>query len=392
MFSSSIFAQLLKLLPRDEVRRLASHHRSDHWCKNFTTCDHLVAMLAGQLSGAASLRDLETVLNSQENHRYHLRCGAVRRSTLSDANRSRDSVVFRDLALSLLSGSKRAVGELKTVISLVDSSPIKLSGRGHGWTLATCTRSYNRGLKLHVQFAPQADRVELVEVTDNNVNDISVGRELELEAGRIYVFDKGYCDYNWWHSIAGTGAIFVTRLKVNAAFEVIEERAIPVELAEDILQDQFIRLTNARPRGGKTNELAGVPLRLVQIPHPGGKKTPFWIVSNDLQASADEIAGYYKQRWGIELLFKWLKQNLKIKSFLGESRNAVLIQIYVAIIAYVLLKQFHKLAGKNQHARLKDLVVYVSNNLFSRPKTEIWRKRKRRQQAQIQPEFWPSLC
>ena len=130
------------------------------------------------------------------------------------------------------------------------------------------------------------------------------------------------------------------------------------------MSDQVIRLTNTNPGAGRTNKLAGVPLRLVRIPHPGGKTRPFWIVSNDLQASADEIANCYKQRWSIELLFKWLKQNLQIKTFLGENRNAILIQIYVAIIAYVLLNRFHKLVGKCCHARLKDILVYITNNLF----------------------------
>lgn len=392
MFTSSIFGQLLKQIPRDEFAKLVARHRSDRWRKSFRTWDHLVAMLAGQLGAVRSLRDLETVCNSHDTQRYHLGCTTVKRSTLSDANKHRDSGVFRDLALSMLSGSRRDVGELKTVISVVDSSLIRLSGRGSDWAAATRTRTYNHGLKLHVQFAPQAEQIEFAQVTDSNVNDITVGRELALEAGRIYVFDKGYCDYNWWSSIAGASATFVTRLKANAAFETIEQRTIPAELVEAIVSDQVIRLSNAHPRGGKTNKLAGVPLRLIRIPHPGGKAKPFCIVSNDLSASADDIAGWYKQRWGIELVFKWLKQNLQISSFLGESRNAIMIQIYVAIIAYMLLKRFHQMVATHHHMRLKDILVYVTNHLFSRPKTELWRRRRRHEQVQIQPELWPDLC
>lgn len=392
MFSSSIFAQLLKLVPRDDFARLIGRHGSDRWRKSFRAWDHLVAMLAVQFSGLSSLRDLETVLNSHANHLYHFGSGRVSRSTLSDANRDRDSAVFRDLAVSMLPGLRRDAGELKDVLSILDSSLIRLSGRGHDWALATRTRSHNQGLKLHVQFAPHTERVEFVKVTASNVNDITVGHEVSIQADRIYVFDKGYCDYNWWHKIAEAGSIFVTRLKTNAAFEVIEERSIAADQAELIVSDRLIKLTNAKPRGGKINQLAGVPLRLVQIPHPGGTNKTFWIVSNDLKASAEQVAGCYKQRWAIELVFKWLKQNLKIKSFVGENRNAILIQIYVAIIAYVLLKRFHKMAAGQHLVRLKDVLVYVANNLFCRPKTEVWQRRRRQQQAQIQPNLWPQTC
>jgi len=392
MFSPSIFGQVLKLLPRDLVIGLIDRHHSDHWHKKFSTWDHLVAMLAGQFGQVTSLRDLETIYNTHANQHYHLGSGAVRRSTLSDANQHRDSEVFRDIALSMMSGCKGEDGELKNVISLMDSSPIKLSGRGHGWTLATRTRGNNRGRKLHVQFAPQAERIEFADVTPSNVNDVIVGRDLPVEEGRIYVFDKGYYDFNWWADINDAGATFVSRLKKNAAFKVIEERAVADERAGDILHDQVICLTNTNPGGGRRNRLAGARLRLIEIPHPGGKSTPFWIVSNNLKASADTVAGWYKQRWAVELLFKWLKQNLKIKNFLGESRNAVQIQIYVAIIAYLLLKRFHSLAGKTQSPRLKDTLVYISRNLFRRPETEIWRKRRRREQTRYQAELWPMRC
>ena len=392
MFTASIFSQLLKLVPRDQFCQLVDQHGSDRWYKRFGSWDHLVTMLAGQFSAVSSLRDLETVFNSHDTQHYHLGCNGVRRSTLSDANKQRDSAVFRDLAMAMLSGCKGDVRELRSVISVLDSSPIRLSGRGHDWALASRTRSHNQGLKLHVQMAPQDERVEFIKVTDNTVNDINVGRGLAVEPGRIYVFDKGYCDYNWWNSIDEAGASFVTRLKVNAAFEVIEERVTTPCQAGLVLSEQVIRLTNTNPGAGRTNKLAGVPLRLVRIPHPGGKTRPFWIVSNDLQASADEIADRYKQRWSIELLFKWLKQNLQINNFLGENRNAILIQIYVAIIAYLLLQRFHKMVGKNQHARLKDVLVYISNNLFLRPRTERWRRQKLQKRRQSQPELWHASC
>jgi len=392
MFTSSIFAQLLKLIRRDDFSRLVDLHKSDHWRKSFMTWDHLVAMLAAQFSGASSLRDLETVLDSRSNHLYHLGSAGVSRSTLSEANRTRDHGVFRDLAASMLPYVKRDADELGHVMSILDSSPIRLLGRGHDWSVATRTRANNQGLKLHVQFAPEAGNLEFVQVTDSNINDLTVGREISIEAGRIYVFDKGYCDYNWWNDIAEAGSTFVTRLKINAAFAVVEERNIEASQTDLILCDKVIKLTNASPRAGKINHLAGAHLRLIEIPHPANKGKPFWIVSNDLTATAEQIAGWYKQRWAIELVFKWLKQNLKIKRFIGESRNAILIQIHVAIIAYVLLRLFQKMrAGKN-FKRLKDVLVYITNNLFSRPRTIKLRRRKRIKSIIAQPELWPEIC
>ena len=392
MFSSSIFAQLLKLIPKDDVKRFVDERQADRWRKSFGTWDHLVAMLGVQLSGASSLRDLETIIDSHAHHLYHLNCGPVRRSTLSEANRTRPYEVFRDIALSMLAHVKRDAAELGHVMSILDASVIRLSGRGHDWAIATRTRHEVQGLKLHVQFAPEADALEFVEVTGNNINDITVGRRIALEAGRIYVFDKGYCDYNWWHRIARAGSRFVTRLKVNAAFKVVEDRAVSAANAGTILSDQVIELTNASPRAGKTNTLAGVPLRLIEVPHPKTKAKSFRIVCNDLSASAEQIAAWYRQRWAIELMFKWLKQNLKIKRFVGESRNAVLIQIYVAIIAYVLLSRFQKMDAGQRFKRLKDALVYVASNLFNRPETEQWRRRRRQNQLRSQPQLWALPC
>ena len=333
MFSSSIIGEVLKLLPRDLVSSCVGEHRSDRWRKHFKTWDHLVALVVAQLSEAGSLRDLETVLNQHEKHHYHLHTGPLRRSTLSDANQGRSYEVFRDIALALMEHQSRRSSELKNLVTVLDSSQITLRGRGKNWARKQRTRSNHSALKLHVQYDHDSQYPSYVEVSDVTVNDVVQAQGLSLDSNRIYVFDKGYCDYNWWKRIADTEARFVTRLKRNAAFKAVETRSIEEEDQGLILKDQVIELTNKTPRAGAKNELAGIPLRLIEIKHPAGKDQPFWIVSNDLKASAAQIAGWYKQRWSIELLFKWLKQNLKIKSFIGESRNAILIQLFCAIIA-----------------------------------------------------------
>lgn len=385
MFSNSVFGEILKQLPRGLVADCVARHEADKWVKRFRSRDHLVAMLVAQFAGASSLRELETVFNSQASHHYHLNAGPVRRATLADANATRTPDLFRDIAMALIQRGGKAWREAGAVLSILDASTITLAGRGLAWAEAGRTRAGNQGLKLHLEIDHETRQPRYLALTGTTVNDVTQALDLPLEAGRVYVFDKGYCDYNWWNAIIQAGSGFVTRLKRNAAFKVIESR--PAE-AEGILRDQIITLTNKSPGGKRTNQLAGVPLRLIHIPHPAGKAAPFWIVSDDLKAPAARIAGHYKARWSIELLFKWLKQNLKIKRFIAENRNAVMIQIFVAMIAYILLKRFHDATKTTLCNRLKDLLSLVAANLFARPQTVV-RKRMLKSQIQaIQHNLW----
>lgn len=258
--------------------------------------------------------------------------------------------------------------DVKEVVTVLDSSPILLLGTGFEWAEASTSRAYNAGLKMHVWITPETDHLEHVQVTDMNVQDVSVARQTPIEHDRVYVFDKGYCDYNWWKEIEDAGSVFVTRLKRNAAYKLLKTQRIPPSDRSSILSDRVITLTNKKPRAGKTNTLAGHPLRVIEIPHPGGKKTPFLIVTNALEKRASDIARLYKDRWSIEILFKWFKQNLKIKKFLGTSRNAVMIQIYTAMIAYLLLQAHKKLLSQTGTLRLKDLLIIAKTSLFTRPK------------------------
>ena len=160
-------------------------------------------------------------------------------------------------------------------------------------------------------------------------------------------------------------------IKRNAAFATIEDREISQEDEGFILEDRLIRLTNKYPGGGRShNLLVGIALRLIRIKHPAGKSQPFWIVSNALEATSAGIEGWNTARWSIGLLFKWLKQNLRIKNLMGESRNAVMIQLFIAVIVYILLRLYHSLTDGSLGKRLKGLLVTVRANLFARPKTD----------------------
>ena len=215
-----------------------------------------------------------------------------------------------------------------------------------------------------------------------------MARAVPLEAGALYVFDKGYCDYNWWNLIDVAGARFVTRFKKNAAVNVLEERAIAAHESDVVLRDRLVTFKRKHPGGGRVNHYYGKPLRYITITRPD-KKTPLILATNDLTASAATIAQHYKERWAIELFFKWIKQHLKIKTFLGRSENAVRIQILTALISYLLVAIY-----KQRHAvkeTLWECLCLIRATLFQRPQTEASQYRQRREEAAILARTQPEL-
>lgn len=181
-------------------------------------------------------------------------------------------------------------------------------------------------------------------LTPANVNDISEVTQLQIESKAVYVFDKGYCNYRWNH-IASCHAQFVTRFKHNANLCVVKQRPVPQDAQQMILRDEVVLFGNKHPRGGRKN-IYTQPLRRIAVERPGDK--PLILATNDLVSEAVVIAQYYKQRWGIELFFKWIKQHLRIKSFLGRSANAVCFQILSALIVYLLLAIYRQATQTSQ--------------------------------------------
>lgn len=376
MYRDTRFGELMKGLPRRTFENSVARNKSDKGSKGFRSWDHLIAMVYGQVSGSQSLRELEAGFNSQTAHHYHLGCGEIKRSTLSDANANRSSDVFADVCGQLLQQAHRKVKkELKELLYLIDSTPIPLKGLGYDdWT----KDNYNnrtKGLKAHVILAPQINAPVRIDITAPNINDVDVGRKTELEAGATYVFDKGYYDYNWWFSISEAQGYFVSRFKKNAAVQLVEKRTIEAEHQEIILEDAVVTFKYKHPGGNRVNNYHGTELRRVTVHRPD-KKTPIVLVTNDFKRTAEEIASLYKQRWGIELFFKWLKQNLKIKKFLGRSKNAVKIQIYTALITYMLASIYRDRHGLI--TTMKMCLVELRSGLFQRTETELKKERKRR--------------
>jgi hypothetical protein len=327
---NSVLHDVLKQIPWDVFDRSVAQHGADYRSRRLSTKDQLIALLYGQLSGASSLREIATGLSSHRTRLYHLGSRPVKRSTLADANEHRPSAVFAELFSAMMGrahrGLRRAVGE---AVYLIDSTGIPLNGLSQDWARYTAKVC---GAKLHVIYDPDADQPIYAAITPSRSNDITSAQRMPIEPGATYVFDLGYYDYAWWAAMADAGCRIVTRFKRNTSLNVVAELPLPEGSA--ILSDRIGHLPE-RQSHNRHNPFQD-PVREVRVMTDTGKILR--ILTNDLDANAQEIADLYKRRWAIELFFRWVKQTLKIRHFLGVSENAVRIQIIVALIAFLLLR------------------------------------------------------
>jgi IS4 transposase len=328
-YTPSIFGKLLEALNRRQFQAIVDRHDGDAYDKSFDSWDHLVALIFAQFSTSQSLRGLEAGWNANSQHHYHLAGGPLARSTLSDANKRRPVAVFAEtfaLVANQLDRQTRRDGT--AMLRLIDSTPIPL-GKLCGWAKSN---GRIRGMKVHVVYDPKTDCPRILDITDANLNDAQIGRRIEIEAGASYVFDKGYCHYGWWAAIAAAGAHFVTRPKTNMGLTLVCQRPVATAQGDGftILDDSEVRLSS------KGDSKLPIPLRRVRLQRANADTLA--LLTNDLERSPLEIAALYKRRWQIELLFRWVKQHLKIRKFLGNNDNAIRLQLYAAMIAFALLR------------------------------------------------------
>lgn len=384
IYSISRIQQVLQGLPRGAFQNAVDKHRGDRHCKGFSCWSHLVAMVYAQLSGVSSLRELEAGFNQHRSQHYHLHARPVRRATLADANSKRNPDIFADTLRVLMQlAGRRIKHDREQMLYLLDSTSIALRGRGSGWTKASATRT--PGLKVHVLYSSRQQLPVLQSITCANVNDLDEGRKLQIEAGATYAFDKGYCDYGWWSHIDASGAHFVTRLKANAALRVLRSNTVPAANAGQILSDCTVKFANRSNRGGHRN-LYGGELRRIEVARPDQENLV--LVTNDLITPAGEIAQMYRERWQIELFFKWVKQHLAIKRFLGESENATRIQLLTALIAYILVALLN---ATSKAASLWSTLAELRTGLFNRPDQQMSRWRRRQHEQALQTALQPGL-
>ena len=330
---NSVFHQLTKQVPWSVFDAAVSRHGSDRRVRRLRTRDQFLALLYGQFSGAASLREIEYGLASQAARLYHAGLRGLSRSTLSDANAKRPFEVYADVFAEMARLARPGLRrKLLGAVRLLDATKVNLSGLSATWARFSADHC---AAKLHVVYDPHGGVPLRAAVTPDKVNDITPAKAMPIEPGATYVFDLAYYSYDWWAQLHAQGCRFVTRLKKNSPVAVVETR--PVAPDGPVLADRIGRLSR-RLAASRRNPF-DKPVRVVTVAIDSGRRID--LLTNDLDAPAEEIAALYKQRWQIELFFKWIKQNLKIKHFLGVSENAVKIQIYVALIAFLILCAAH---------------------------------------------------
>lgn len=354
---NTIFAQLLKFLPRHEFDQLAKQHHQGGALRTTSRWSQFVALTVGQLAGRQSLRDIESNMKAQAQRLYHLGAQAIARSSLSRLNEQQPYSLYEALFAKLYARCHNRAPQhgfrFKNPLYSLDASLIDLSLQVFPWA------HYAQGkaaMKLHVGLDHAGFLPAFATITEGKTADIEIGRTLRFAKGSVVVFDKGYVDYRWFRQLNRNGIFFVTRIRKNAIWRVVERRE--VDRRAGLTSDQTIELTGVKP-----TKLGLPPLRRVGYRDPEtGKHYEF--LTNHFGLSAKTIAEIYRQRWQVELFFKWIKQNLKIKSFIGQSKNAVLTQIWIALCMYLLLAyiKFSARLGWSMQAMLRLLQL----NLFMR--------------------------
>lgn len=334
-YKGTIFSKLIKAIPRRDFERIVKKYSGDYRVRRMRCWDHMVGMIYNQLSQKTSLRDLTLSFNSQYNNFYHLGCNRLKKSTLADANENRSYKIYEEVFQKLvgkLQNQKWSQNkELTSLIKAIDATVITLNKTEFGWAKGYKNKM---GVKVHTVYDLNAEVPVHFEITTANLNDITYACKMEIEAKTTYVFDKGYYKFGWWKEIDNKESYFITPIKKNSPTEIIKEREVK---SNKILKDSEVRLSKRLSHSRKNSYQKLI--RKIIVKREEGKE-PITLLTNDMLRTAEEIADLYKKRWQIELFFKWIKQNLKIKKFLGRSENALKIQVITAMISFLLIKYF----------------------------------------------------
>ena len=353
----TVVAQMLKLIPRHEFEKLANQHHRGRSFRKASRWSQFVTLLIAQLSGRNSLRDIVDNMTAQMHRLYHLGATQLSRTTLSRINEDKPYQLYEALFGELLSRCQSAAPKhrfrFKHALYSLDATTIDLCLSAFPWAKFRSTKG---AIKLHVGLNHEGYLPEFLTITDGKTHDVTAARTLDLPQGSIVVVDKGYNDYSWYKQLTDKGIFFVTRLKNNACYRVVERRE--VMKSKGVTSDQLIEFAG-------TVTARKCPIRLRRIGYRDqdtGKHYVF--LTNNLALAPRMIADLYKSRWQVELFFKSIKQNLKIKSFVGTSKNAVLTQIWIAMCVYLLLA-FIKFQSKLAHSMQKILRI-LQLNLFEK--------------------------
>lgn len=367
MSQITLLAQVIKLLPRDTFKKLVAKHKADKHNKGIDSWDHLVSMLYCHLAGASSLRDISNGLRSTLGNRSHMGLGSVpSKSSLSYINQKRPWQLFSDYYFTLFDAlradglpKRHGLRNIKRKVLLLDASVISVCLNLFNWAHY---RAQKGGLKVHTVLDYDGLLPTFCALTDGKTHEIKVARSLFYPKGSVLVFDRGYTDFSWWHDLDSRGIFFITRTKTNLDYRIRAENAIPHPMRHCIKGDYMVDIQSpAARRAGFTTA------RLIRYFDPTEQRE-FTFITNQTIWTAADIATAYKERWHIEVFFKFLKQHLHIKSFVGTSHNAVMIQLWTALICFLLLKYLqHKATYKWCMSNLSNflrLASFAKINLF----------------------------
>jgi putative transposase len=356
-YHNTILSQILKLVPRLEFERLGNQHDGRRRSDALSRWSQFVALTLGQLAGRTSLRDIEATLQSHSQHRYHLGSQTVSRSAFGRANEKLDYSFYTSLFQTLYKRcSHHAPGhsfKFKNKLFSLDGTLISLSMKVFPWADYNCKKA---AFKVHIGLDHDGLIPAFASITQGRESETSQARLWSYPEGSVLVFDKGYNSYQWHNTLTDKGLIWVTRLRRNAVYRVVKRCA--TENNTNVTSDQIIEYT-----GTHTHRTSLRPIRRIGYRDPETNKH-YEFITNNFHWSAQTIADIYKQRWQVELFFKWIKQNLKIKSFLGTTENAVMTQVMVALCNYLLLA-FLKFKSKASFS-LQKIIRLLQTNLFSR--------------------------
>jgi IS4 transposase len=354
--SSTVLSQIIRILPRHEFQSLADKHHVGGKFRGFSRWTQFVALLTAQLSGRTSLRDVVANLRAQREKLYHLGVKPTSKSTLSRANNEQPQELYGELFQRLLARCQQIAPRNKTFtlkgkVYLLDSTLVTLTLSLFPWA------SYQKAkgaAKLHVGLDADGYLPAFIDMTDGKTADIESARKMKLPRDSYIVFDRGYTDYEWYQELTDNGVFFVTRLKTNAAIKEGKKR-----------------------RGRKSPGVSGdCEIELGKLPDNYRLVTytddetniTYRFLTNATELQAKTIADLYKERWQIELFFKWIKQNLRVKSFLGASENAVMTQLWVALCAYLMCAFL--IFQSKMGLSMRQLLRVLQLNLFE--KRDLW--------------------
>lgn len=363
-----VFAQMVEFLDNYKFLRIVKKYDGNKYVKHFTCWNQLLTLMFGQLCNRESLRDLIVALNAHQEKCYHLVVGKhVTRSNLAKANENRDYRIFEDFAFHMISEARKKrvndIFKLNGNVYAFDSTTIDLCLKLFPWANFS---TYKGGIKIHTLYDVETQVPAFIHITEAKINDVRAMDVITYESGSFYVFDRAYNDYHRLYKIHMMDSFFVVRAKTNIKARVLKwKRRLP----KNILSDCEIELT-----GFYTQKSYPETIRLVRFWDEEDERE-FVYLTNAKHIPALQVAELYKNRWQVELFFKWLKQHLKIKKFWGTSENAVKIQVYSAIIAYCLvaIMQHDMKLNRSTYEVLQILGISLTDktplrNLFSKTK------------------------